>query len=311
MNNKKEIYEKVMQAVSKAVYEEIDRLYDEEVDVFKDFDINTIAKEDRERAWHIREYIRMKSLDNPLVESVLLNEAKTYPIHDALKYIKDKYHLQDWQASIDFRHEKVYFGIIIPHIDDIVLQLTTDMENMGYFLGSYSKGFADIDGHQWRTMQFEPKEQDNIREIIESEYDVIYHVTPVNNLSSIKKNGFIPHSSENYINRFSYPDRTFFIYSKSPIEDMCKMTNMQIRYKLSRGIEAWKRYAFIAVSLKKIPDYIKMYYDGNYDRGIFVEDNIPAKAINEIRIYNVKTKRFEKYTIWNHIADRILSMFRW
>ena len=180
------------------------------------------------------------------------------------------------------------------------------MSEYGYYLGSVflcGDNFIDNKG-KWVAMQFEPLEQENIRKEIE-DYKYIYHITPKDNIDKIKQFGFIPHEKKD--DRFNYPSRTYFVYGNISRTGLTKIADMMQRDKHDdKGI-----YCIFQINVSKIPKDIDIYYDGNFDNGIFVEDDVPSDAIDDVYIYDANKKsyvgeireRIAKRNIFRKIVD--------
>ena len=259
-------------------------------DLFENFNYSDITIAELDEAYN-REYLNECLLpkDHLLYEGNVLLESstRTQPIHKVIRDMRSKYKFSPWQCRYDHRQHGVEFGIIIPKNDRLEQQIVDDMSEYGYYLGSVflcGDNFIDNNG-KWVAMQFEPLEQENIRKEIE-EYKYIYHITPKDNIDKIKKFGFIPQEKKD--DRFNYPSRTYFVYGNISRIGLAKIADMMQRDKCDdKGI-----YCIFQINVSKIPKDIDIYYDGNFDNGIFVEDDVPADAIDDVYIYDANKKSY-------------------
>lgn len=248
------------------------------------------------------------SFASPLSEDVQTDALKKiYSPEAASRHIIDKYGLFPWQIRIQNKHHDIKFIVILPNDPQIVNMMRADLEKLGYYLGTemdvYYQG-----RERYRGYIFEPyhqkEESANIRR-----YGCLYHVTPVTNLESILKRGLIPHSSD-YTERFAYPERVYMVEGSHDPDTLCDLAKVLYINKRRRNKHAESKYAIITLDIKSIPADIPMYYDGNYEYGVFVEKNIPADTIISIEIYDCEKQRFVNYGVWDKLKSKILSLFK-
>jgi hypothetical protein len=177
--------------------------------------ISNTTEEQREHLWKSM-YIGSFTRLNPLNESNAIHRGDVYNAYDAVEYIKQKYpDLEDEQITIEKKaNGNVSFIIILPNKDTVVDDLIYNVGRLGYYVGR--KGYRKYGPFLWAVYQFEPKSQPNVRSKILSDYNVLIHVTPAENLKSIKKNGLVPKQSDDYNNdHFAYPERTYILCSRN------------------------------------------------------------------------------------------------
>lgn len=260
-------------------------------DLFENFNYSDITSDELYEAYN-RDYFNATGMlpkDHLLYEENVLLESdtRTQPIHKVIREMRSKYKFSPWQCRYEHRQHGVEFGIIIPQNDRLEQQIVDDMCEYGYYLGAvFLCGDNFIDNERkWVAMQFEPLEQENVRDEIE-DYKFIYHITQKENIDKIKEFGFIPHDKKD--DRFNYPPRTYFVYGNVSRTGLAKIADMIYREKCGdKGI-----YCIFQINVSKIPKDIQMYYDGNFDNGIFVEDDVPSDVIEDVYIYDANKKSY-------------------
>ncbi len=231
--------------------------------------------------------------------------------------IGDLYNFQNWQMLNGITEDDVPFiDFLVPEsVSDILI---SDMRSLGlvernkhetlrsfiqkeyYDLTSDAESLADkFNG--WVYLRFVPMSQKNVRNIIRSNSQYIYHITDISNIESIKKNGirldnrshpevqpriFLLVPNRNDLTRREDVrqkyDRRLFDFNE------CLYRALPLRihqYRLSDGSTTiqnpynWK-FGVIQIDIDKIPTDVEFFWDvHSFPFAFFTRDSIPASAI--------------------------------
>lgn len=283
--------------------------------LFEKFIKNTTVEE-RKKAYESSLKVESYMFNSPLMENHTLSPDDVVDPYDAVEFLKRKYNLLlPGQIEVTPRADgKISFVVLSPNRKTEMDKLITDAERMGYFVGK--KGYKTEGIILWAIYQFEPVSQPNVRSEISKNNEYLVHVTPITNLSSIKRNGFIKKKSEKYEGnmQFAHPERIYFVATKKEMPLIAENTAKML-YK-ARPYNGSK-YALIYMRFEDVPDYITVHYDGNFANdeeksftGVFVEDNIPAHCIDSIHLYDCATGKYIKDSMWNRLRDSIVNIFK-
>jgi len=113
-------------------------------------------------------------------------------------------------------------------------------------------------------------------EVVENIPQLLYHITPTQNVNKILSIGLAPKSRS----KASYhPDRVFLSKSLKDIEELGRM------FYQKTGIRDW---TILRINTELIPgDYLKLYTDPNYKSGYYTLNNINPQSIEKIRDINI------------------------
>lgn len=219
----------------------------------------------------------LRNFGNPLTlylnNTKALNEGifKTYPLKKVKKYIMDMFDLPDdnVQISLSEQNNLYFMFVVLPNVNGLINNVIKAMALCGYFCS-----YKDIiDNGNKIYLQFEPKHQDNANEEVRS-MKYIYHVSPEYNKTKILQNGFSPKAKNSL---FTYPDRVYFFKQNSTENDITDLVNQMNRFNNSAGNK--NKYIVFVLSIDKIPNNVNFYLDGNYENGVYTNDNIPPSSI--------------------------------
>ena len=205
------------------------------------------------------------------------NDEKTVPAKQALKEITRKYGLMPWQTNVMRAFHGIDACLCIADIGNMVISIKEDMEQMGWFV-SVMTMVTDPNGVNWLKMQFEPRYQKDQTEEIKRLYPILLHLTPLSNLDSILHNGLTPRC-ENLA--FQFPNRVYMFSCDATESDIVNMGNALAATSAHKGHNF--RYVVLAINCKALPDDVRLYYDPNYDYGVFTETTIRPQYIRPIR----------------------------
>lgn len=198
------------------------------------------------------------------------NNGYSVPLDKVKQELITKYGLKDWQIKIHKSYGNVEIAILIADIGSNTQLIERDMKQMGYFVGNKTQITAD-NGTVWKQIQFEPFYQKEL-EIFKKKRLMLFHISPLNNLESIRQKGFVPSSKNEFL---SYTDRVYFYAGKSDLKDFLDMVDF--RY-ISNG---WgdEKYCIFLLDTSKIPNNVKFFADPNMENGIYTYDNVPYSAV--------------------------------
>jgi hypothetical protein len=173
-----------------------------------------------------------------------------------------------------------------PNIENIK-KLLVNINNFGWFPSffRYKTKEDNIVADKWNdkiiniinklesiSITFEAKFDE---EIIEKIPEILYHISPTQNVDKILKVGLVPKSRS----KASYhPDRVYLSNDLKDIENLGKKFNQKT------GIKNW---TILKINTDLIPgEYFKLYTDPNYEPGYYTLNNIPPQAIEKIKEIN-------------------------
>jgi hypothetical protein len=247
------------------------------------FDLSKIPCEELKK-----QYINYRFLsDNDLFGSPLMKNMETNnyitendgycePLNKVMDIITKKYNLKDWQFEIIEHANNIEVALLISDIDMNMEIIKNDMNQLGYFCSKVNK--YEFLGMEWASMQFEPLYQNDVNSIVHN-FKVLFHISPIENLESIKTKGFIPQHNNK---RFNYPPRVYFVKGNVTRDDLYNMTK-----QLADTNNKYGKYNIYTIEVSRINDNVKFYFDPNYEYGVFTEEPIPyytVISVSEIEI---------------------------
>lgn len=277
---KRDLYNKIMEDVSKVVKKAIDN-----DTILIPLDFSNVTEEDAKRQFINFKLIRqipgfgskLMQIDNPKFK---INEDNmTVSLAEAQKEITTLYSLEEWQFRILHGQNNIDLCFVIPNIDDNIDMVKKDMNRLGYYESYESEEI--IHDLSYTRIQFEPIYTNNVYNEIK-EMGLLFHITPEYNLTSIQKQGFIP-KSEN--SRFNYPPRVFFIKGNTPmnrVKSIARSLCVANKNKKNDG-----KYAILYIDTDKLPDNLRFQYDPLLDEGIFIYDKLPYDCVYYVQKYDI------------------------
>lgn len=223
-------------------------------------------------------------LNETLLHSVSVEKVKEY-IKDYFKLNDDNFHISNVK-NVSVLNVYVYLTQIN------VEMLEKAMNYLGWFLSypkinyilqmkeMYKNGKID---NVYLTLQFEPKHQNNITDIIKKQEKTLIHITPSYYIGKIKKIGFSPRTKNK---KFDYPNRVYFLRGSVDDNEILKFAEI-LNYN-NENPTNYGKYAVITIDVNKLSDTIELFYDPNFDVGVYTCDNIPPNVISNIREIQLK-----------------------
>lgn len=196
---------------------------------------------------------------------------KTTNIGKTLNILEKKY-----SSKFIFTKSKNSFYIKTFHTDIINLNnIIKDANNLGWF-----PSFMETEDYtgKWNEKYFK-KGEIKLRfeakfdeEIVEKIPEILYHITPTQNVDKILKIGLVPKSRSK---ASFHPERVYLGNSIKGIEKLGEM------FYQKTGIKNW---TILKIKTDMVPgDYLKLYTDPNYKQGYYILNNIPPQAIEKIK----------------------------
>ena len=256
---------------------EADRLVEAISDDAIVFNVDSISTELMECIMRdIRNFGQNFVFGNPLLKEgkqyIKETYGQIYDADDVIKHLRGNYHFDDKQ----FFKVEAFNGIIIYILvgdvgdnHDIIVQ---DMQKMGYFL-SVEKPLKK-DGQTLLQMRFEPITQKDETESIKENNKYFYHFTPSKNVSSIMATGLTPRCDNMY---FSYPPRIYLVKSNVTMNDLYELGEDLSLKNLRDGVKG--NYTLLGIYTDRLPENVHLFYDPNYEHGVFTTDTIPNTCI--------------------------------
>jgi hypothetical protein len=197
---------------------------------------------------------------------------KTTNIGKTLNILEKKY-----SSKFIFTKSKnsFYIKTFNTDINTLLNGIIKDANNLGWF-----PSFMETEEYtgKWNEKYFK-KGEIKLRfeakfdeEIVEKIPQVLYHITPTQNVDKILSIGLVPKSRS----KASYhPDR---VYLSKDLEDIENLGEM---FYQKTGIKDW---TILKIDTNMVPgSYLKLYTDPNYKQGYYTLNNIPPQAIEKIK----------------------------
>lgn len=145
------------------------------------------------------------------------------------------------------------------------ITLTNDMSNTFFF--SEEKFSTELSNKNVQNIKitYEAKYDDGILKNTHSIPNVLYHLTPDDNIDKIKKNGLIPKSKNRKSN---YPGRIYLFESIAESNFLLRL--LKLNDKINNKI---RTYSLIKLDLSGISSIV-IHTDPNYPIGFYTYDNI-------------------------------------
>lgn len=244
--------------------------------------IKSLSKDELDQFWI--DYSKLSpttTYNNPLtiwmfmkLDEGLIN---TYPVDKVIEYVSKYFKFNLHQIYKKEAENDVYhIRVIIANRDNNLEVIKKAMRLCGYYLGAPKE--SEISNYPVVELQFEPEHQVDESKKIRKEESILYHLTPMYNLTKIKNIGFSPILRNEL---FSYPSRLYFLRGSVSEEEIFNLGKQLCKYNSSLGNN--NKYALITLDLEKIPNDIKIFLDPNYVYGIFVTENISPNVIKDVR----------------------------
>lgn len=234
----------------------------------------------------------------------------TFDANKVITYIKKKYHIfTDDISEADI--EKTYgefpsdftcHTIIITNFNIRRLEeLKKDMAMCGYYLAAPTEQELKQMVSQLVDLQFEERNPQSVDNGIIDREKYLLHITPIENLSKILKNGLCP-SHRNLA--FNFPDRVYLIRgsmdttNNGMYEIITLLSNLHYMslpkwYKRGENYRGQMgEYALLKIFPNKIKPKVDFYYDSNYPYGFFTKGNINPSAIEVDRYFKVDNEGY-------------------
>lgn len=311
---KREIYTKIINEISKTVKSKLLEFEQNDKDDIINY-INTIPYELRKDVQEDFFSYVFESIDE-LSPISKFNDPNTfdpnviYTPEEVVSFMISKYGGKYKNFfKVQEKQHKIKCITYLPQFPKFLKSVEKDMKTLGWFIGT-SEDITDRDGFTWRIYQFEPFNQKNESETIR-QYSYLYHIAPLIWLESILKDGIIKRSSSNYNpQHFAYPERVYLVEGSHDETTMYKLAQTLYRNKRRDNALTPSKYAILKLNIDDIPADIPMYYDPNYKYGVFVEENIPADSIIDIKIYDCKKDKYIIYGKWDEIKSKIAALIK-
>lgn len=287
MINEKRLGEIIKEEIDKEIKNTTKSYTDSEIEIL--FHLSQKTKEELQRIYidyskfdgicGFGNILRENNNNSYLVESAV----EPLPYEQVLFNLSQRFLLQEWQVTRRIACNNIEFIMIIPDVNKNVEIITKSMKQMGYFKGNRQDRPLNINGLLFRVMQFEPLVQKSENDLIRS-MNVVYHLSPKYNLTSILNQGIIPQSDNEL---FNYPDRVFLAKGDIPTNEIPLVAKMLS--DANNNPQNDGSYIVFVIDLNKVPQDVDFYLDGNFQHGCFTEQNIPKDAI--VQYFDIKVEK--------------------
>lgn len=261
---KNDSYIKIRNYINKIVKEEIKKIKEEKI----------------KKSWSDYSSIhKIPNFDNPLsiqMNSLTEGLIKTYPIDKTIQYVKDYFHLSDWQISKENYNGIERIIVRIPNIFTNVQLIEKAFDLCGYFLGYPRK--EDLRKNEIVDLQFEPKIQENISNELRKNEETLIHITPFYNIKKITKIGLSPKYKNTL---FNFPNRIYFVKGSTNESKIMELAR-QLHEK-NNSIANDGRYVILTLHLGSIPNNIEFFEDPNYTNGVYTNQFLNKESIIDIK----------------------------
>lgn len=201
----------------------------------------------------------------------------TWEAEKAIKEIKQKYSLHDWQIYKAIAKNNGGIIVCIADIGDNVADIKQDMEKLGYHLGCETQK-EDNNGRNWQYMQFEPVYSGDCTDYIRENCKLLFHWTPSSNMETIEKEGIVPkHNSK----IFSYPEKVYLFTDKNNSQELKLSGFLFAKLNKQECIKEEIEYSLLSIDVDKLPKDMHFFYDPNMEKAVYTEQVIPPEAITK------------------------------
>lgn len=293
--NKKNLYNKIMESISKEVkktlneglpLEHHNNDYDE---INYIFDLDELLDDEKSLKYYDKFPLRFIAGAAGFGGPFMLNEdleielnepqpTRTYSVEDVTKEARIKLGLDPGWIKSEIWANKIETCVLTLNKFDNKDFIIEGMMAFGWTLAR--ELFTIINGQSFISLHFDPMFQDVVNEEIKN-CSLLKHWTPFYNFNSIMQNGLIP-KSNNFI--FSYPPKIHLIkgaannYEIMNIGKQLCLANKDFRND--------KNYVLLNINAKDLLDKIDFFYDPRYDWGYYTKQPIDKQYISKNMNYH-------------------------
>ena len=233
-----------------------------------------------------------------LIERILTEFKKTENIDSTVKKLNNILKPTEYtNVSISDEHyDKQHIEcLFMPSNYDRLDLLLNKAKLLGWFPSYYRISFFDFKKKDFRFNYEELKRKlqssiDAFTIFFEKVYDekmvgfdILYHITPIERIERIKKQGLSPKSNSK---RSYHPERIYFSYDEDELREIKdQLFKSEVNKERLSG-----EYVVIEVNINKLPKQIKLYSDPNFSDGVYTYDSIPPQYLKFTKIFHYKTK---------------------
>ena len=293
--DKKKLYNKIMESISKEVKKSLNEGYplehhnDDYDEINYIFDLDDLLTDNNLKLFDIfplRKLSNMAGFGGPFMineenGSLLLNEpqpTRTYSVKEVTNEAWSKLGLDPgWIKSKIWANKIETCVLILNKFDnkDFVI------EGMKAFGWTYAYEMNTIyNNRDVLVISFDLMFQDVVNEEIKK-CSLLKHWTPFYNFNSIMQNGLIP-KSNNFI--FSYPPKIHLIKGTADKNEILKIGKMLCN--ANKDPRNDRNYVLLNINAKDLLDKIDFFYDPRYDWGYYTKQPIDKQYISKNMNYH-------------------------
>ena len=210
------------------------------------------------------------------------NETTLSPA-ETMATMRKQFGFREWQMQEIDGANGITLILLCPKLSDNEQTVIDGMAACGWSVGTSEVMIRD--NMIWRSMTFEPMQQEMVTDIIRLHYRYLYHWTLLSNYRSIMDNG-LEARSENGI--FRYPERVHFF---ADISNGLKAISIgEMLYKTNKSPRNNGRYVLLSIDLSKLPN-LPLYHDPRLSGGVYAKETIPSFAIGVVIGYDFKNNQ--------------------
>lgn len=194
---------------------------------------------------------------------------------NGVDYIEAKYLLKEYPDYLTME-----MAMMIPDLKRNVEIITDFMDKNGYYEAKKAT-YKDKSGMNWLLLIFDPKKQENIKEMVLKYHKYAYHTSPSFNADSIERDGIL---AKYTIDPFASNTKRVYLYlgntDNPQYVNMMKSISRKIQRKNKSFTGDFVEYEIV---LQKLPDDIEFYVDihGYGKDYIYTESDIPIGSIRD------------------------------
>jgi hypothetical protein len=290
--NKKNLYNKIMESISKEVKKTLneglplEHHNDDYNEINYIFDLDELLDDEKTLKYYDKFSLRFLSakvfggpfmINEGKIELLEKTPSRTYSVEEVTKIGRPLLGLEPGWIKTVIAANKIETCVLTLDKFDNVNFIIEGMKAFGWSF-SYDET-SIIDRRIFKSLHFDPMFQNIVNEEIKN-CSLLHHWTPLYNFNSIMQNGLIP-KSNNFI--FSYPPKIHLIKGTANNYEIMNIgEQLCLANKDSRND---KNYVLLNINAKDLLDKIDFFYDPRYEWGYYTKQPIDKQYISKNKDY--------------------------
>lgn len=291
-NKENTMSENILQKyILKRIDEDNEKYFDNDEDLSKYFDFDNIPEDEFKRQCvDLRIYAFSSGFggkvfyDSDKNEIISESAEITHSYDDTKKELKRLYNMSDWQIREQVVANNIKVIVLLCDISNNRKMMIDTMSGCGWSLAKAQN--IMLNGTPWVMLSFDPMFQDDITAEV-MKYDFVFHITPKYNIDAIMLNGLEPRSENSY---FQYPKRLHILKGDLDLPQIYDIGKQLC--DANNNVKNDGNYILLAITVKRLPESIRFYYDPRYEGGYYTKQNIPSNYIKPIATINFNNDKF-------------------